>query len=215
MAKGKQIDENIQQEVIKYYLNGNSFMETGKTFGISGTYVGYILKRHNISRRSVAEGNSLKWKNENWRNNQIEKRVGIPSPALGKTWIINHIIRRPSTSGEKNHFWKGGKTSVSRSIRMLPEYKFWRNKIFERDEFACQNCGRKRKIGDRVIIQADHIIPLSKLMDDYNIKSSDDAIKCEKLWDITNGKTLCKECHKLTSTYGKNRHRKVCKYAPI
>ena len=35
-----------------------------------------------------------------------------------------------------------------------------------------------------------------------NINTLDDAIECVPLWDISNGVTLCKECHKQTDNYG-------------
>jgi len=35
-----------------------------------------------------------------------------------------------------------------------------------------------------------------------------DAKNCEKLWDLTNGTTLCKICHKKTESYGYNKHTK-------
>ena len=80
--------------------------------------------------------------------------------------------------GENNHFWKGGKTKISQQIKNLVEYKMWRSKVFERDKYTCVQCGRKRKEGDRVIIQADHIYPFSKILDDFNITSIEEAISC-------------------------------------
>ena len=91
--------------------------------------------------------------------------------------------------------WKGGKTKLGLSIRELPEYKFWRNNVFQRDNFTCQLCNRKRKPGDRVIIQVDHIIRLCDLIDKNKITIIDDAIKCQELWDINNGLTVCNYCH--------------------
>ena len=82
----------------------------------------------------------------------------------------------------------------------------WRSKVFERDKYTCVECGRKRKEGDRVIIQADHIYPFSKILDDFNITSIEEAISCEKLWDINNGRTLCVDCHKKTDTWGMNQY---------
>ena len=58
--------------------------------------------------------------------------------------------------------------------------------------------------GEKYIFDADHIYPFSKILDDYNITSIEEAISCEKLWDIENGRTLCRDCHKQTDTYGVN-----------
>lgn len=82
----------------------------------------------------------------------------------------------------KNHFnWKGG---ISRNRHSLsnPEYKKWRNEVFERDEYSCQDCGLSG-----VYLEAHHILKWSDFP--------------ESRYDVSNGLTLCKECHKLTSNY--------------
>lgn len=107
-------------------------------------------------------------------------------------------------AGEDNNNWKGGITPLLDRIRTCTEYKNWRMRVFQRDNFSCKECGRYRKKGDRVNIHADHIKPLSILVRDYDISSLDDARRCKDLWDIFNGRTLCVECHKNTPTYGCN-----------
>ena len=198
MSRKLKIPKDKYQDIIDIYLSGKSMPETAKYFNVSESTILNILKRCNIARRTVKEGNSLKWKNDDFRNNQIEKRKNKPSGALGKTWKVDKIIKRPNNSGENNHFWKGGKTKLSLQIRNSVEYSFWRKQIFERDKYTCQICGRKNKKGDKVIIEADHIYPFSKILDDFDITSIEEAISCEKIWDIENGRTLCRECHKKT-----------------
>ena len=208
MSRKLKIPKDKYQDVIDIYLSGKSMPETAKYFNVSEDTILNILKRCNIARRTVREGNSLKWKNEDFRNNQIEKRKNKPSGTLGKTWKVDKIIKRPNNLGEKNHFWKGGKTKLSQQIRNSAEYSFWRKQIFERDNYTCQQCGRRTKKGDKVIIEADHIYPFSKILDDYDITSIEEAISCEKLWDIENGRTLCRDCHKKTETWGINQYTK-------
>ena len=208
MSRKLKIPKDKYQDVIDIYLSGKSMPETAKYFNVSEGAILNILKRCNIARRTVREGNSLKWKNEDFRNNQIEKRKNKPSGTLCKTWKVDKIIKRPNNLGEKNHFWKGGKTKLSQQIRNSAEYSFWRKQIFERDNYTCQQCGRRTKKGDKVIIEADHIYPFSKILDDYDITSIEEAISCEKLWDIENGRTLCRDCHKNTETWGINQYTK-------
>src|ERR1035437_10333871 len=43
--------------------------------------------------------------------------------------------------GEKNTAWKGGATPVKRLIRESSKYQEWRNSVYIRDEFTCQDCG--------------------------------------------------------------------------
>ena len=198
MSRKLKIPKEEYQKVIDIYLSGKSIPETAKYFNVSEGTIFNILKRCDIARRTVKEGNSLKWENDDFRNNQIEKRKNKPSGALGKKWELNHVKKSPNIRGSNNHNWKGGKTKLSFQIRNSAEYSFWRMSVFKRDFFTCQHCGAKNKKGEKYIFDADHIYPFSKILDDYNITSIEEAISCEKLWDIENGRTLCRDCHKKT-----------------
>jgi hypothetical protein len=89
-----------------------------------------------------------------------------------------------SRRGEKSHLWKGGVTPINKAIRHSVEYRLWRESVFKRDGYTCIWCG---KMGGR--IEADHI----KSFKDFP----------ELRFAIDNGRTLCKECHKKTDTYGR------------
>ena len=208
MSRKLIISKEEYQKVIDIYLSGKSMPETAKYFNVSEGTILNILKRCNIARRTVKEGNSLKWENDDFRNNQIEKRKNKPSGALGKKWELNHVKKSPNIIGSNNPNWKGGQTKLAQQIRKSAEYSFWRKQVFDRDNYSCVECGRTRKKSDRVIIEADHIYPFSKILDDFNITSIDEAISCKKLWDIENGRTLCRDCHKKTETWGINQYTK-------
>lgn len=138
---------------------------------------------------------------------------------------LKKIVRKPeqykkmakSISGENHWKWKGGralckicgkkmrtvrgikcmecrikdsKRPLFKKIRESKEYKLWRTAVFERDNFTCVWCGirNEKGLGKTIIIQADHIKPF--------------AYFPELRFAIDNGRTLCKECHKTTATYG-------------
>jgi len=103
-----------------------------------------------------------------------------------------------SRRGSKSHFWKGGKTELAMNIRNHFSYSEWRTKVFERDNFTCQDCGTK---GGQ--LNADHQKPFSFILKHFKIKSIEDALKCSLLWDVSNGKTLCEGCHRKTPTFAK------------
>jgi len=93
--------------------------------------------------------------------------------------------KNPHFAGPNNPKWKGGVTPEHKKVRWSQKYKDFREEIFKRDNYTCKDCGRKRKSGDRVILNAHH----KKSFADY-----------EKLRFVkSNVVTLCKECHK-------NRH---------
>ena len=59
----------------------------------------------------------------------------------------------------------------------------WRDAVFKRDNYTCQSCGKKSGR-----IQAHHIKPYKKYP--------------ELRLDLSNGVTLCEDCHKKTDSYG-------------
>jgi 5-methylcytosine-specific restriction endonuclease McrA len=97
--------------------------------------------------------------------------------------------------------WKSFSTPLNILIRETDNMKQWRSDVFTRDKWTCQTCGERG-----VEINAHHIIELFKLIEKYNITNIPEAINCQELWDISNGVTLCEECHNLTKKY--NQHNK-------
>lgn len=93
--------------------------------------------------------------------------------------------------GEKSYNWKGGRTSLKHRMRTNTKYIGWRTSVFTRDNFTCTWCGDAR--GGN--LQADHIIEVSTIFDTYKLQTIDQVIDCADLWDINNGRTLCKPCH--------------------
>jgi 5-methylcytosine-specific restriction endonuclease McrA len=87
--------------------------------------------------------------------------------------------------------WKGGESSISHLIRGSARYYLWCKTVFDRDNWTCQKCGDN--ISGK--LNTHHIKNFSKILEENNIKKSEDAIKCQELWDINNGITFCKECH--------------------
>ena len=92
-------------------------------------------------------------------------------------------LKYPSRQGEKNRNWKGGVTAKNKVIRKSSEYENWRRLVFERDNFACMSCGIR---GGK--LHAHHIVPFS--------------VSEELRFEVSNGMTLCIDCHRQTDTYG-------------
>jgi len=79
--------------------------------------------------------------------------------------------------GDRSTNWKGGIAYPRNLVMARSEYKEWRKKVFERDNFTCQKCGDD--IGGN--LQAHHIKKFSK--------------HPELRYDVNNGVTLCTTCH--------------------
>ena len=91
---------------------------------------------------------------------------------------------------ESHPSWNGGLTSFNNSIRLMDLYKQWKDACFIRDDYTCRCCGQ---IGGDLHVH--HIKEFKELV--MNLKDLDQARSCSELWDITNGITLCVDCHKL------------------
>lgn len=87
--------------------------------------------------------------------------------------------------GNKSHFWIDGRTSENTRLRNSSRAKRWRVAVFERDRYTCVFC--KKRGG---VLNADHIKPWST--------------HPKLRFKITNGRTLCIDCHKKTPTFARN-----------
>jgi len=97
--------------------------------------------------------------------------------------------------GVNCNWWKGGYSSVIMLIRKCFKYRQWVSDVFMRDDYTCL-CGLK---GGK--LNAHHIKPFSIIVRENNIKTVEEALSCEELWNINNGQTLCVECHRKTDSF--------------
>ena len=104
---------------------------------------------------------------------------------------------------EKHHNWKHNR-KLKEHIREGFKYINWRNSIFKRDNYTCQECGIRSGNGKKVILNAHHVKPFYKIIDENNISTLEEADKCNELWDLNNGLTLCQQCHIKTDNFGGN-----------
>lgn len=185
--------------ICQSYRSGLSVAQTASRHGVSVRTVRNILTRKGCPVRSRAEGNALRWSEEAFRANQVEKRRGKPASNRGTTWKLSRPVSKPKLRGERNPAWKGGRLSLQLSIRRSGAYQFWRRSVFERDDYTCVNCHKRGGVLD-----ADHKHPFSKILDEYSIISLEEALECPALWAVDNGRTLCRSCHRKTPTFGMN-----------
>lgn len=121
-------------------------------------------------------------------------------PNIGLHVTVHKGCKGQYYFGKRMGSWKGGLTTLNKSIRGLSKMLKWRGIIYKRDDYTCQLCGEKG--GE---LNADHYpISLAELITKYNINNTEEANRCVELWDITNGRTLCLTCHKKTDNYLKN-----------
>ena len=144
-------------------------------------------KRMSLQRKGKKKPESFrKFMSEFWKKNNPSKK--------GQRQTEEHKIKRGiAIRGEKNGMWKGGITSLIRQIRFSYKMRQWRSDIFERDDYTCQNCGKR---GGN--LEAHHIQRLIDIVNKNKIKTYEEALFCEEIWNINNGQTLCYICHNKT-----------------
>lgn len=118
----------------------------------------------------------------------VGRYLGRPISEKQKNQISITLTGIPSTrKGPQSNLYIDGRSALNYSERQQafnkPEYKFWRKSVYERDDYTCQICHTRG--GD---LEVDHIIPWAKSV--------------ELRYIISNGRTLCKKCHRQTPTYG-------------
>lgn len=105
--------------------------------------------------------------------------------------------------GKKHPRWTG-LTTLYQLIRNDKLSGRWKNKVFRRDKYTCQKCGDNR--GHNLI--AHHIRLFKDILKEFVQEQNQCfaekdkdllfrlSLKYKPLWDIDNGITLCKRCHK-------------------
>lgn len=152
--------------------------------GKSGVYKRTIKNKENLSdtrKKGLLNGTIVIWNKgkEGYSQNLTDKQ----REQLSKRMIGNKSTK--GKFGKNSNNWKGGISKDAHSLTN-PKYKKWREKIFKRDNWTCQKCGER-----------------GCYLEPHHIKS---WAKFPKLrYVLSNGQTLCLECHKLTDNYkGKN-----------
>lgn len=132
---------------------------------------------------------------------------GRVSSFKGKKHTAANIkLFRSINSGSRNPNWKGGITKLISLIRNSREYKEWRMAVYRKGKFTCSDCGIKKR-GRNIILDADHIKSIYEIISENNIHTIAEALNCKELFDINNGRCLCRPCHKKTPTWGINKHK--------
>lgn len=146
-------------------------------------------------------------RNKNWRENISKGKKGVKfSKQHIKNLSLAHIgvVNPPLTPeqriekakkmkrGQEHHWWKGGVSKPNLIVRKSFKYRLWREAVFKRDNWTCVWCQQKggwnKKEKKRVFLQADHIKSFAKYI--------------ELRFELSNGRTLCIDCHRKTKTWG-------------
>lgn len=90
--------------------------------------------------------------------------------------------------GENHYLWKNDSTKLNTAIRRLTEYRKWAAAVKDRDK----GCVRCKSIDN---LESHHLVTVAEMVSKLQIQDTQQARSCEKLWEVTNGVTLCGQCH--------------------
>lgn len=145
--------------------------------------------------KNIALATKKRWRNKEFKI-KVRKAISIGRMGIKISEKGRKNMRKAAllnTLKKENHWnWRGGVTPIRESIRKIFEYKQWVRNVFKKDNYTCQKC-RKKGGGN---LEADHYPKrFAQLLDEYNIKTIEDATNCKELWNLDNGRTLCTMCH--------------------
>lgn len=181
---------NLLNNMNKKNILTKSLKERWADGSFKGT-TGRVMPAEERERRSK----SLKGKIPKNLSLINENKKGPGNPMWGKKetdahkkWRMRNTVGRKksieerkkisnSQKGEKGSNWKGGITSINKSIRHGIDFRLWREAVFARDNWTCKKCNIRGGI-----IHPHHI----KNFAEYP----------ELRFAIDNGISFCKDCHK-------------------
>lgn len=179
----------------KPYNKGGTITEEHKkkvSNALKGRKKQPFTKEH---KKTISKGVKELWKNSEYRAMMSKSHIGYKQ---SKETIEKRVKQ---FRGKNSPRWKGGITPLVRKVRNCFKYRQWRSDIFTRDDYTCQKCGIRG-----TEIHADHYPKsFSKIFKDNNLKTFEEALNCEELWNINNGRVLCKSCHLKTKNYGNRK----------
>ena len=160
------------------------------TKGINNHNYGKHFSEETKLKMSKAKENYIPWNKGIPRSEKAKKKMSEAHKGLLSSEETKKKISE-KLEGDKHPNWKGGVTPLANSIRICFKNRQWISDVFTRDNFTCQECGQRG-----CYIVAHHIKSFSSILQYYEIITLEEALKCKELWNINNGITLCRKCHK-------------------
>lgn len=116
-----------------------------------------------------------------------EARLKQSVAKLGKKYSLEKRIAQSARLQDISiENWEGFVSTKTDRLKSSKQYKDWRRQVFERDNWTCQECG----------VRNNKLHP-------HHIKAK--STHPELVFEVSNGITLCKDCHRKTDSYGRNR----------
>lgn len=174
--KGHLVSEEIKKKISKNHNKKSNWIKGRKHTKetkrkMRKSHKGKVFSKEH--KQNISNANKGRILSENWR-----EKISI------------------SLMGNKNPSWKGGIIPKENLLRTCARYQIWRNLIFLRDNFTCQNSTCEFCNNDQgIYLQAHHIKSLN--------------LYPELAFRVDNGITYCKEFHIKTGLHKNKLKRRI------
>ncbi len=154
------------------YIKNSNRVASAKASGVGKWMKGRIFSTKTRKKMSKSRiGSKL---SEVTKQKIRKKLLGIKHTEERK--INQSLSLRGKYKAEKSSNWKGGITPKNKIIRSSSEWREWRKKVFEKDDYTCQGCETQG-----IYLHPHHLISFAK--------------SPETRFETWNGQTLCAPCH--------------------
>lgn len=178
------------KEILKklYIDDLKSLREIAEILGASRPAVTRWIKDYDIPIRTISEANHnyMQYKGgtekqskkvtKDWLDDEYRKKQSEIKKEIFKNNPILKIQHSATMQGIPLTQWKGFAELETRRLRKSSDYKEWHSLVLKRDNYTCQCCGKK---GGKL-----HVHHLESFSHNPELR-----------FDISNGITLCEECH--------------------
>ena len=187
--------------VAKYTGRFVKCLECNKDFYIPKNRLGAnycSVDCYNKNRKRITGAEHGNWKggNKSLVCRVCGREYLIPRKRIAKSKYCSPECRsvdlKTRYKGAGSPAWRGGKTPSNILIRNSTDYAKWRDDVFTRDKWICQDCGQ---VGGKLHVH--HVFNFSEFP--------------EHRLEVWNGATLCENCHSLLhgrtiNSFGNGKH---------
>lgn len=214
--QSKSLTKNFLIE--EFIIKNKSAREIAQEFNFKKITIFRYLKKYNISKNPFSiltkEFLEEEYINKKRSPKEIAKEVQCNTKTIFDYLKKHKLPIRNISEAKKgkkhptpwmfgNKFrYLDGRSPLIVCIYRSQEYKLWRDRIFHRDNYTCQECNQ---VGGK--LEAHHKVKFKVLFKTFlsinpNLdvkKDKEEILKLVKIyfpfWDINNGITLCYNCH--------------------
>lgn len=206
---GEEFDEWLYRKYWDEELNLRDIAEIVYNKRKNGPNITNWMKKLGVPIRDRSSAIALQWKGNTARKKQAAKdavkNMGADTPSrkrLLRTMQTEEYRRKQSESktGERNGMWNPNLTSEEREkqrehSRRYPLYDFFRQQVYERDDYTCKTCNDDT--GGNLVVHHLNGFHWDK----------------ENRTNVDNAVTLCEHCHReFHSIYG-NKHNDLFQFS--